>query len=645
LLEAQERADMGSFLWDLKQGHSVYTPGVAKIFELDGKGTLDEFMLYVHEDDRPLVQQALDKAFEKDGLYECEYRYIRNRKEKRIWSRGTVTFTDGQPASMKGSIMDVSGKYNLLQRLQESEDANKLAQAITHIGNWQWDINSNEISWSDEMYRIYGLQPQSENISFERFLSLIHPDDRDQRLQEIQESMETLVAKDYVMRIVTPEGITKVLKGRGELIVSKDRRPLKLIGTCQDITTEHLLHEELQEKEKYLQELINSAPDAIVVIDENSKIKLWNPKSEEIFGWPASEAIGRPLTETIIPENYRKGHHNGLARLVSTGIPRILNRTLELTAVNQNGVEFPISLTVSQSTQHGQSSFIAFIRDITDDKQTKAELNSKKQQLEKMNMSLESKNNELVSINKELESFNYIASHDLQEPLRKIQTFIQLIIEKGKDKLPPSTVEYFNKITTSSARMKLLIEDLLMFSQATATEDKFEFADLNTLLDEAQYILSTVIEEKTARIESDKLPELRVIPFQIQQLFLNLVSNAIKYSHENQPPVIRISSKTVTGTAIDDSKAVASASYFEIKIQDNGIGFDEENAEKIFGLFQRLHNKDKYSGTGIGLAICKKIVNNHHGFIRASSTPGKGSAFYVYLPMEAKAPKTSYLVN
>jgi PAS domain S-box-containing protein len=647
LLEAQELADMGSFLWDIKDGSSIYTPGVTKIFEIEGKGRMDDFLANVHEEDREMVKEAIARSMDqKDGIYKCEYRFVKSGKEKRIWSRGIVTFEDGKPARMKGTIMDITGKYTLLNQLQQSDEANKLSQALTHIGNWAWDLRSGKIHWSDELYRIYGLKPQSEEISFDRFMSLIHPEDRERRIAEINQALETRKVNDYSMRIVNPDGTVKMIRGKGELVLDRNNNPLILNGTCQDITLEHNLNLDLHEKEENLQELINNAPDAVIVIGEDQRISLWNPKAEEIFGWTSDEVIGHTLTETIIPEKYHNDHLNGIDRLLKTGIAKILNKNLELTALNKAGEEFYISITISQSIQKGKSFFIGFIRDITDDKQTKSELKGKTELLEKLNLSLEAKNTELSRINRELESFNYIASHDLQEPLRKIQTFTQLIIEKGKAALPPSTVEYFNKILTSSSRMKLLIEDLLMFSQTTANEDNFELTDLNMVLDEVKVILSTVIEEKKAVIESDELPELSSITFQMQQLLLNLISNAIKYSKENVAPHISISSKVVKGSSIPDSNAIPNKEYYEIKIEDNGIGFEKENAERIFGLFQRLHNKDKYSGTGIGLAICKKIVHNHNGFIHATGVTGKGSTFFVYLPMDIKAKKNaSYLVN
>ncbi len=645
LLEAQELADMGSFLWDLEGGkNSTFTPGLMKIFEMTKTNNLESFMENVHEDDRESLRTAIEKSFHNDGIYECEYRFVKNNKIKKIWSRGKVSFRDGKPVNMKGSIMDVTKKDALLQQLKESEELHNQAQAITHIGNWSWDIESNKIEWSDEMYRIYGLEPQSEQITFERFLSLVHPDDREKRLNEIQESLQTLQAADYLMRITNPDGNIKILRGKGQVVVNKGK-PVKLIGTCQDITKEHNLNLELQDKENYLKQLINNAPDAVIVIDEKSLITLWNPKTEEIFGWKAEEVTGKHLTETIIPSQYREAHKEGMKRLAETGVARILNKTLELTALNKEGKEFYISITISQSLQQGKRVFIAFLRDISIEKQTQDELKFKTNQLEELNTSLEYKNNELERMNKELESFNYIASHDLQEPLRKIQLYTNRIFEKGKNILPKAEMEYLDKINLSSARMKMLIEDLLTFSQTTSSTSNFEITDLNLLLEEVKNTLSAIIEDKKVIIESTPLPTIKVIPFQLQQVLLNLISNAIKYSKDGIPPHIKISFDIVKGEKIKTHGLFPYKNYVELKIEDNGIGFEENQSEKIFGLFQRLHSKDKYSGTGIGLAICKKMIQNHNGFIVAKSSLGVGSAFYVYLPNDTMVSNDRQLAN
>src|SRR5690606_30993849 len=246
---------------------------------------------------------------------------------------------------------------------------------------------------------------------------------------------------------------------------------------------------------------------------------------------------------------------------------------------------------------------------------------------------IEERNLELERNNKELASFNYVASHDLQEPLRKIQTFISRLEDKEKANLSDNGKLYITRIKSSSARMRSLIDDLLQFSRTNKSEEAFEDSNINILLETAKHDLAEIISDKRARISSDSIPSMKVIPFQIKQLFLNLISNSLKYSRENVAPVITISYSQTQASDLPKIKFSKHDLYHTISIKDNGIGFDQEYAEKIFILFTRLHNKNEYSGTGIGLSICKKIVENHTGYITAEGKLDQGSVFTVYLPM------------
>lgn len=246
---------------------------------------------------------------------------------------------------------------------------------------------------------------------------------------------------------------------------------------------------------------------------------------------------------------------------------------------------------------------------------------------------IEERNLELERNNKELASFNYVASHDLQEPLRKIQTFISRLEDKEKANLSDNGKLYITRIKSSSARMRSLIDDLLQFSRTNKSEEAFEDSNINILLETAKHDLAEIISDKRARISSDSIPSMKVIPFQIKQLFLNLISNSLKYSRENVAPVITISYSQTQASDLPKIKFSKHDLYHTISIKDNGIGFDQEYAEKIFILFNRLHNKNEYSGTGIGLSICKKIVENHNGYITAEGKLDQGSVFTVYLPM------------
>ncbi|KAA6432783.1 PAS domain-containing protein [Dyadobacter flavalbus] len=243
-----------------------------------------------------------------------------------------------------------------------------------------------------------------------------------------------------------------------------------------------------------------------------------------------------------------------------------------------------------------------------------------------LNEALRLKNIELKRNNEELASFSYVASHDLQEPLRKIRAFSSRILEREQH-FSDITKDYFNRIVSAATRMQKLIEALLSYSNTGSSEASFVPADLNKILEDVKTDLEDLIEDKNVRIEASELPVLPVIPLQFQQLLQNLIGNSIKYSKPQEPPVIEIHAELT-------HEQEKNGLYWKISVSDNGIGFDQRYENRIFDLFQRLHGKSEFEGTGIGLAICKKIAQNHHGFMSAKGVIGKGSTFSVYLPAE-----------
>jgi len=245
---------------------------------------------------------------------------------------------------------------------------------------------------------------------------------------------------------------------------------------------------------------------------------------------------------------------------------------------------------------------------------------------------LKKRNLQLKRSNEELESFNRVASHDLQEPLRKIQMFLSRFFDMEQGKLSKKGQEYLAKVNKAAERMQSLIVNLLAYSRIDSTNDNFEDVDLNHILNKVLEELALTITETGAKIRKDKLPVIRGVPFQMEQLFLNLLSNALKYSKPQTQPLVEIRVEEVHRSHIGQDFIKSSRNYHRISVKDNGIGFDPANASKIFEVFQRLHQKTEYSGNGIGLAICKKIVENHFGHIHAISGPGEGSTFIFYLP-------------
>lgn len=388
--------------------------------------------------------------------------------------------------------------------------------------------------------------------------------------------------------------------------------------------------EKLRDSEERYYRMTNEVEDyAIILMSTEGIIENWNRGAEKIKGFRADEIVGKHFSIFYSQEDQKKNLPKKLLETAS----REGKSTFEGWRVRRDGTKFwgSIVITALHDTDNKILGFSKVTRDLTERKIAE----------DKMQMyadELLQKNKELERSNSELSSFSYVASHDLQEPLRKIQGFGNLIMNSEMSKLSDTGKDYFNRMIKAASRMQNLIDSLIEFSRATTEARNFEEVDLNELLEEVKKDMRERIESSGAVIHSQKLPALSVIPFQFRQLLSNLITNAIKYARKDVKPVINILAECIPAGEMDDPRAAASVNYYQFIIRDNGIGFEEEYAEKIFELFQRLHGKNEYIGSGIGLAICKKIVENHSGWIIAESEPGAGSAFIFYIPVREILP-------
>ncbi|HZH65722.1 MAG TPA: ATP-binding protein [Flavisolibacter sp.] len=285
----------------------------------------------------------------------------------------------------------------------------------------------------------------------------------------------------------------------------------------------------------------------------------------------------------------------------------------------------PVQLSLTSLTLEEGVSLSIILTDLTAQKKVQKQLHSNNLQLAEMNHALELSNHDL-------QQFASVASHDLQEPLRKIQLFSNLLRERGGQQLTPESKKYLEKIVFSAGRMKALIIDILSYSKLSATDNPFAYTDLSVLVKDLLEDFDLFIAEKKAVVNVDALPCLYVNPGQIRQMFQNLLSNSLKFAGKEKVPVIDISAKFLKEKLFDSAEDPEGA-YCLITVADNGIGFNEKYAAKIFSLFERLHSKETYEGTGIGLAITKKIIEKHNGHITVHSKEGEGAQFLILLPV------------
>jgi len=389
------------------------------------------------------------------------------------------------------------------------------------------------------------------------------------------------------------------------LMINRDLKNVKKANEVLSVTTESINHAE---------------------IIGNFCTTQWNIKNKElIYSDNLYRLLGcQPNSFTPTVQNYLEFVHPEDRHIVENGAKDIFEKEKmylrSYRIIRRDGeIRFFKSIGIMIENDSNTKTHIGVISDITD------------QYLS--NLELEDRNIELVQSNKELASFNYVASHDLQEPLRKIQLFISRLEENEKHNLTEVGLEYFLRIQKSALRMRTLIDDLLMFSRTNKAEKAFEKIDLNLIFQKAKHELAEIINEKMAVIHVKNLPFLTVIPYQIQQLFINLLSNSLKYSRFNLNPIIEIDCEKVSAK---DYKEIfrndGEKKYYKCTFKDNGLGFEQIQAENIFILFNRLFHKTEYTGTGIGLAICKKIVENHGGFIMAQGKPNQGATFTMFFP-------------
>lgn len=357
------------------------------------------------------------------------------------------------------------------------------------------------------------------------------------------------------------------------------------------------------------QELLEAAPDAMVVVNHAGEIVLLNVQAETQFGYGSDELVGQQVSN-IIPEGFAERLVADALRSDAAARAQQIGGGIELTGLRKDGSEFPIELMLSPLESGEETLVTAAIRDISRRKAIEIQLLAKIAELHRSN--------------EELQKFAYIASHDLQEPLRMVASYTQLLSRRYKGRLDADADDFIAFAVDGATRMEQLIQDLLAYSRVGTHGTTFVETSSEDAMQQSLVNLRGAIVQSGALVTHDTLPRVLADDTQLIQLFQNLIGNAIKYQGPGVP-------------TIHVSVAREDAELWRFSVRDNGLGIEPQFFERIFGMFQRLHKREEFAGTGMGLAICRRIVERHGGSISVESSPGQGSTFHFFLPAAAPA--------
>ena len=542
--------------------------------------------------------------------------------------------------------------------LRRSFDQVQQALEAGLIATWFWDVVPDKLFGDTNLLTLFGidLKTGAAGLPLHIFTDAIHPDDRSQVLDLIATAQQTGQTFEADCRIITTRASTRWVVARGQFAYNPEKQPLTFSGVLIDVTNrrqkselrtrtaeeqlttsrrnELLLEQRVQEQTWALEQqahqlrtTLDASLNSIIAMtalrnDQDVVIDFRMDMANKavitsVFKTP-EDLVGQTLL-TVFPGNIDNGLFDLYKRVFDTGQAEQDTQYY----VDQYGLEgwFEVS-----AVKQGQESLVITYNNITGRKQAELATQQQARQLEQLNA-------ELKRSNESLQQFAHIASHDLQEPLRRIQSFSDLLKSQFADNLSDGERDMVQRIQKSAQRMQLLIKDLLTYSQLSRQRESFTQVPLITVLDDVVTDLELTITEKKATINVTALPDVLGNASRLRQLFQNLITNSLKFVPADALPIVQINARPARADELPESlQNQSSQAFWLITVTDNGIGFDEQYKDRIFSPFQRLHNPSLYSGTGMGLAICQRVVQNHGGAIDVSSQVGKGTTFNVFLP-------------
>jgi PAS domain S-box-containing protein len=585
--------------------------------ELAGRGWLRT----LHPNDIEKTIRAWALAVETGVGYELEYRVKRHDGAYRWFlARGTAMKNEsGKIIKWYGTTTDVHDQKKAEEDIIETNERFDLVAKATQDCIWDWDLKTNLIWWNEGFKELFGYKDEDIEPTIDSWYKRVHPDDKERVVENIHQVIKGGKNWSEEYRFLKKDKSYATVFDRGYALHNEEGVAIRMLGSMQDITSRKVAEDALKESEARTRLAVASAAMGTFEIDVDKQTIIHSRRAAEIFGLDPDKSWSyKNFLDAVIEEDQairEKAH--AIARetgsLLYEARLKLPDRTIRWIRLNGTLI-----------SQQGNNYLIGTALDITEEKEAASLLERK----------IEERTTELKIANEQLKQFSYAASHDLQEPLRKIHFFTERLMNGLGTEISEINQRYAGKISQAVSRMSNLINDLLDYSNSTLGNTSAIDVDLNKVVEEVMEDMEATIIETNAVIKKEDLPVIKGDPRQMKQLFQNLISNGIKYHKKEIAPLIQLSSRKIIGARYADRIPANSTDKFfhQIEVSDNGIGIAEEHLHQIFGIFKRLHGKAEYEGTGLGLAIVQKVVDNHQGQVWVESTVGVGATFNVVFP-------------
>ncbi len=589
----------------------------------------NDFTNVVFKDDLEAVNQEMEKFYLLEDDLDYSYNARLNHREgdwRHFRTRGTVLRRDesGKPTSLLFVAEDITEQTKSAEEVAALKKLIDDTEELLQFGSWNWNVKTDTLYWTDGMYKLLGYDKRDvmAEVSNDFYYKHLSAKDAVALMDMMKKSFENKQDFELKYTLTTHQNEKKIVSTKGKIITHSDGEVFKVIGITRDITKQTKINRDLMHYQQMIlekEEFLNQGSWETDLIHGTTT---WSDGMYHLFGYDTPKERQELDISSLLHLLTGEDDTVKSKEIWKNTLSSKDNYIHEASLTTRNGeikhLETYGKIIKNKEQNNIVEKIIGTTRDVT--------------RLREYERSLEENIRDLNRSNTELEEFAYIASHDLQEPLRKLTTFSERLQLKFSDKLGPDGVLYLERMVAATENMRVLIENLLEFSRTARSNRYYSKANLSDLLNEVKADLELKIEETGTIIIDTPLPTMEIVPTQIKQLFDNLLSNSIKFKKDKNPPVVHIRCHPLETQEKIKFNLRPDRNYFNIEIEDNGIGFEKEYDQKIFQIFQRLHGKSQYPGSGIGLAICKKIVENHNGIIFGEGNRGNGATFTVILP-------------